>query len=311
MQKEILQNALKGERIKKSFSKAHTLDILSGPGLLRKIKRLFFLPEIYIPYLFTSKMHIDRESTSYLFWGKKIKIPLRDYDALALHIYGFAGGNEQELRLVKFLIKNITENDIFYDIGANYGFYTYLAEELCKEIHTFEPIPKIAEVVTKNTSKASNIFVNNVALSDTTGSVDLYMSESSGLSTINVSTIKTHTYTYSKSNKITVPTVTLDGYIAKHAKPTFLKIDVEGAEELVIKGGKIFFIEHSPTISLEIWSSNNGGEISMKAVEELRAIGYESFSINNNGDMVEASGYLSRMVASSGGDNFIFKKKKL
>jgi hypothetical protein len=35
--------------------------------------------------------------------------------------------------LIKFLIRNISDQDIFYDVGSNYGFYSLLAAELIKE----------------------------------------------------------------------------------------------------------------------------------------------------------------------------------
>ncbi|MBD3208564.1 MAG: hypothetical protein GF370_03870 [Candidatus Nealsonbacteria bacterium] len=42
-------------------------------------------------------------------------------------------GSPQEIRLIKFLIKNIQEKSIFYDVGANCGFYSLLVSALTEK----------------------------------------------------------------------------------------------------------------------------------------------------------------------------------
>ena len=74
-----------------------------------------------------------------------------------------------EYKLTKFFIKNLKEDDIFYDIGANYGFYSCLAAEFCKEVHLFEPIPFIFDNLKNNFKNHQNVFLNNIALSDKKG----------------------------------------------------------------------------------------------------------------------------------------------
>jgi FkbM family methyltransferase len=306
----LLIQALQSKKYLKRLRRARLFERLGGPGIARKIQRIVLTPNIYLPYVLYAKSGIshDKLFSTTLFWGRSIKIPLRDYDALALHMFGFAGGNDAEFKLTKFLAKNLGPDDVLYDIGANCGFYTYLGLELCKEVHTFEPIAILADAIQGNVHKDEVATINKMALSEKSGSIEFYVVGSSGLSTLNESVAKAHAPTQGMAEKITVPTMTLDDYVANHTKPTVLKIDAEGAEEQIIKGGATFFATYTPTIAMEIWGKENKWELSMKAADMLRGMGYRSFRLNSNGEPEEATGDLSVGVQATGADNFIFRK---
>ena len=110
------------------------------------------------------------------FWGRSMEVYLADRMSSGLYFFGVLHG--EELKIVKFLIKNFKENDNFYDIGANYGFYTLLAQEFIikVEIHAFEPLPKIFEILEKNAQikKFKNTFLNQIALYDKNGEIEFY-----------------------------------------------------------------------------------------------------------------------------------------
>ncbi len=298
------------EKLEESFRKIEKFEKFSGPGLIRKIKRLFFRPNIYITYLWYRFNPIKKREIR-LFWGKTINIIFKDKPPF-FSITGILP-DEAEHKLTKFFIKNLKEDDIFYDVGANYGFYTYLALEFCKEVHSFEPLPDAFENLKMNLENVENVFLNQVALSDKNGKAKIYLPANSGLdasdgSTIVEETIDKHHYKFSDS--LEIETITLDNYIKNHNKPTIIKLDVEGAESLVIKGGYEFFKNNSPIIAMEVWCSKEGGEISMEALEKLRELGYKSHLINKDGDLELLNGDLSLIVDQENlyNDNFIFKK---
>ncbi|HOM33485.1 MAG TPA: FkbM family methyltransferase [Candidatus Paceibacterota bacterium] len=291
----------------------HEKDILefekfSGPGIKRKIQRLIYSPKNYLPYISRKIFrNFFNDKTIKLFYGKELLIDNKDDEASRLVEFKTLGG-EAELRLTKFFIKNLDQGDIFYDIGANYGFYTCLAAEFCKEVHLFEPIPFVFDNLKDNLKDYQNVFLNNLALSDKKGKIDLFMPDVSGSSSIVKEVTQVQPYQFKQ--KIEVEADTLENYFKSHNFPSVIKLDVEGAESLVIEGGLEFFKNNSPIISLEVWSPKEGGRISMKAVEKLRNLGYQSYLINKNGELEKADGDLSIIVEKEGKGhgNFIFKK---
>lgn len=296
------------EKLEKSYKKFEKFNKFSGASFKNRLIRLFFYPNYYFNRFLKGKLFQNK--TTILFWGKKINLKTKETSFLLLN--GILP-ELAEYKLTKFFIKNLKENDIFYDIGANYGFYTYLALEFCKEVHLFEPIPFVFDNLKNNLKDYQNVFLNNIALSDKKGKIDLFIPESNSIistagSSIVQETTKAHSYQFKK--KIEVEADTLENYFKSHNLPNIIKIDVEGAEEIVINGGLEFFKNNSPIISLEVWPPKEGGEISMKAVEKLRNLGYQSYLINKNGELEKVTGDLSIVVDKQGleEDNFIFKK---
>ena len=292
------------EKLEKRYKKFERFNKYAGRGFINKIKKLLISPNIYIPYIF-SRFYLFRNYNfvTKLFWGKEIVFNIKDASAAMLHSSGLLLG---EYHLSKFFIKNLKENDVFYDIGANYGFYTYLALEFCQEVHSFEPLADVFEKLRYNLKEKKDSFLNNFAFSNKSGETFLYLSISSDVSTINKDTIGITPYKY--RDKINVKTFTLDKYLESHSRPTIIKIDVEGAENMVIDGGKEFFKNNSPIIAMEVWTGGNGRKISMRSVEMLRRLGFQSHYINFDGGIEKIDGDLSEVVRSCG-DNFIFLKR--
>lgn len=280
----------------------------AGPGIKRKLLRFIFAPKSLKINLLRRKIgffHKKLLRKSKLFWGKEIILDIKDWEGFQLNQLGFL--SNYEVKLTKFLIKYLKETDVFYDIGANYGFYTYLALEFVKEVHLFEPIPEVFEILELNLKGKKNVHLNKVALGDREKEEDFYFVEQgSGKSTLIESALK---YIYFPYRKIKVKIITLDEYVKNHTPPTFLKLDVEGAESLVIEGGSNFLKNFSPAISMEVWSKERGGKISQKAIEKLRSLGYNSYFIKEDGEIEISFGDLtSKILPPQEIDNFIFLK---
>lgn len=296
------------EKLDKSINKRFLIYSQSiGPGIINKFKRLFFAPDLYIPHLLLKFGIIKikpRKEIRQLFWGRKIFLQVDNDDA-----YFFCKIPPlSELNLIRFFIKNFKSNDVFYDIGANYGFYTYLGLEFCKEVHSFDPINYVIESIKENTiEEVSNkkLFLNNTALSNRMGKSNFYLYKKHIAGSSLVVDLKT-------KDKIVIEvfTITLDEYTRTHNLPTVIKIDVEGSEKLVIEGGINFFKNNAPIIAMEVWAKKHGGKISMEAVDLLRKLGYQSYYIDIEGEIHKIDGDLSEFVEkrNKGLDNFVFKK---
>ena len=223
-----------------------------------------------------------------------------------------------EIKLTKFLIKNLSDNSIFYDIGAHHGFFSVSAEELISdgEIHAFEPVPRSFNILKKNLSKDSNIFLNNKALFSRQGKIDFYEAKNiflSGSDTFNPNNLEGQfggQYSIQDFNKISVETTTLDKYCQDHKKPTFLKIDVEGSKQHVIEGGIEVLRNNQPVIAMEVWSNKLNNESQLRAAEHLYRLGYKSYKIKDDGDIeyvekIDPARDINQQFIT---DNFIFKK---
>jgi len=285
-----------------NFIKAHKK--LSGRGIYKKLARIFRFPYFYIPiffYKFSKFFSFKLEAEKGFFNFRKLKLPLYDFNSYLILTFNFIPLIE-EIKLTKFLVKNLSQKDIFYDIGENYGYYTYLALEFCKEVHSFEPIPDVFRYLSLNLQDQGNVFLNNVALTDVEGEVDIYYGTwNTGLSTLNKILVNNRENLF--GGKIKIKTITLDQYLQFHNKPTVVKIDVEGSEYLVLKGGSIFFKDCAPLIIIEILGEPYYGNVSSKSISFLFNLGYKAFKINYDGEILEAN----LQDLKEGGD-FIFQK---
>jgi len=291
------------EVLQKEFEKNY-----SGHGLLKKFKRLIRYRGKYLRYCFAKfRSHSIKINKTKTFWGADFLS-----GDFAFYSHGLIGGSE--IKLTKFLIKNIDDNSVFYDIGANVGYYSLLVKEISDsiEVHSFEPVPKTFEYLKKNLSKTQNIFFNQLAFFNKESQIDFYnMTEAgdSGCSTFNASRAKSLV----GFKKIKVQATTLDKYCANHSKPTFLKIDVEGAESQVIEGGIKTLKETSPIISMEVWRKPLDNASHLKAIEILYNLGYKSYKIDNEGELefiekIDPERDVLKEDSCDNFDNFIFRK---
>jgi FkbM family methyltransferase len=135
-----------------------------------------------------------------------------------------------------FLLKNLTEGEVFVDVGANIGYFSCLASKLVSNsglVVAFEPEHLNFMLLEANikTNRISNVICEKLAVADFIGSARLFLNpaEPGG-----------HTLfpRVRGMNYITVDVTTLDHYFItwKLPYPNIIKIDVEGAELSVLRG---------------------------------------------------------------------------
>ena len=132
------------------------------------------------------------------------------------------------------------------DIGAHVGIWTRrLAVDFC-EVIAFEPMSKHIECHKKNCEGLENITLNEIALSNVNNTQIMTTKDNnSGMSTLMTPRWKLPQTT------VIVETRTLDSY--NLPKVDFIKIDVEGWEEQVLKGGMDTILKYRPRMYVEIW----------------------------------------------------------
>jgi FkbM family methyltransferase len=158
------------------------------------------------------------------------------------------GIHEPEIQ--KVLAAHLKLGGVFYDIGANAGFFTLLASKLvgpAGAAFAFEPLPQNADVLAEQLSLnglPANWLVR-AAVGDRGGSVSFAPTDNTSTAGI---------VTDAGSGSISVQMITLDEFVIDHPPPTFLKIDVEGAEGLVIAGAAEVIRRHRPAMLVEVHS---------------------------------------------------------
>ncbi len=158
------------------------------------------------------------------------------------HLNSSNDNNKYDAMQVQLLSTHLREGDTAIDIGAHYGVYTILMAAMCGRtgrVVAFEPDPYARSVLERNLSLNSGLrrpVVESCACSDSCGEATLFSRGGNAQSSLVRSAVEfvpEHT-----SEKIQVPLVSLDSYIAEHKLPVprWVKIDPEGAEIRILKG---------------------------------------------------------------------------
>lgn len=143
--------------------------------------------------------------------------------------YGRYG--EVELHLLEFLCRRETDA---IDIGANDGSYVHYLRRHARKVIAFEPMPVLARAL-RDKFPGNDVAVEQVALSDREGTVELHMPVVDGVVVTGCSTISADaSETYPASRAIEVPMDRLDAVYK--GRVGFIKIDVEGHEQAVLDG---------------------------------------------------------------------------
>lgn len=156
--------------------------------------------------------------------------------------------------------------DVVVDVGAGVGEETIIFSSLVGvtgKVYSVEAHPKtfraLSYLVLSNSLK--NVIASNLALSDKSGTVKIEDTNNSlGNSILQVT----------NSNVFTIPAETFDEFVERHniQRIDFLKMNVEGAEQLIIKGmdKNIQYIKHL-SISCHDFRYHQGESIFFKTKE--------------------------------------------
>ena len=139
-------------------------------------------------------------------------------------------------------IKGFNKSDVFYDIGANIGFYSLLASKFMKtKTYSFEPDLMNARLLYENIikNKVSDIVtLIPMALSNRNYCADLHLSTLSYGDALHNLDNKSAIIEGASAGNINVPVFTLDNIVnqLEMKYPTKIKIDVDGIELKILEG---------------------------------------------------------------------------
>jgi FkbM family methyltransferase len=191
-------------------------------GMIKKaVKKFLYAKELYYPLKYSRAFHLYQ----LLFKQAEIK---------------------QQRREIAFYKSFLPPCKLIFDIGANDGHKTVAFLTMAEKVVCCEPDSQNFNILqTRFRNKKKRVILENKALSDKEGVAELHIHHpGSAFNTLSSKWMKLlendNMEKWDEQIKFTgtqtVKTTTLDQLIEKYGVPDFIKIDVEGFEQWVLKG---------------------------------------------------------------------------
>jgi len=175
----------------------------------------------------------------------------------------------------------VKKGDIVIDIGANVGYYTIFFSKLVgKEgkVYAFEPEPRAFLILKNKAKRLKNVILERKAVGDKNARIKFYVDKSIAGSSVYKDAI------YSLEACIEVDMISLDEYFRNlKDEIALIKMDVQGAEFLILKGMKNL-IKKVKAIIFEYWP--DGLKVSgiepLTLLSKLETNNFKLFYIDKN-----------------------------
>ena len=182
--------------------------------------------------------------------GYRMRVDLRSRTEVFAYYTG-----RYDTHLIAAATRMLPLGGVVLDLGGNIGFWSI---PMAKRgvVHAYEPVPGNAERLRENAQLngvAHRLAVHEVALSDSVGEVQITLREdfARGAGTGNAAIVIDSTD--ARFQTLTIPTSTLDAEVARLglASIDIVKLDVEGHEDLCLRGGRQALERFRPLMFVE------------------------------------------------------------
>lgn len=203
--------------------------------------------------------------------------------------WSYQGGHYYEVNVEHWLTKlaSMLKSPVFYDIGANLGYYSVLISGTAKQVYSFEPSPKTRRTLGINLAlnKRQNVRAFPYGLSDSEGQAKINIYSSNGNNSLFKRDIP-EGHSLKLRRQQTIELRKLDSLVDSESllPPDLIKIDVEGSELAALIGAKQTLKQHQPVVFFEYsaTTSHDAGYERSRLIKLLKPLGYDFFGLSTD-----------------------------
>jgi FkbM family methyltransferase len=226
-------------------------------------------------------------------WFERRRRGLRTQDAAAtirflgneFELHAASEGVSEELRLfgvhepsaTDAYLEELSPGDHVLDVGSNLGYYLLLAAQrvgMSGQVLGFEPAPGVYEILERNVQRSPyrNVRVSPWAMGAKSGTLEFFESEVPNWGSVFQDS------RLQQTRSTTVKARTVDDVVRENPgfHPKALRMDVEGAELMVLEGAKEVLRRYQPCLFIEFHNFALGWDAVRTALLDLRRLGYSS-----------------------------------
>lgn len=207
--------------------------------------------------------------------------------------YGARGPYWQERDYYQAFVAALTPASCVLDVGASFGLFTLGActHATSGRVYAFEPAPPAAALLERHlrlNRAEGRVECHRVAVGDRDGTCVLHVPPLHNMSSLGrPNTLIRPEWGEAAVASVEVPMVTLDSFCSSRGiSPDAIKIDVEGAEVMVLRGARGTLARHKPLVFCEVHPA------------QMEAIGH---SLAEFQSLVEELGYVATQIGPTRG----------
>lgn len=198
------------------------------------------------------------------------------------------------------------ENLVVYDVGASIGDFSSMVSKLRNvvQVYAFEPIPEVYSKLLRRMQHSPHAQCFNIALGDSKGLAEFYQSDyTPSSSLLPMGGLHRLEFPYTAHTKRRqVEVACLDDFVAERqlALPDFIKLDVQGFEDRVLRGGSrcLGHARHC-VLEMSLVSLYEGSLLFDDIYKIMRDLGYRFVGfvdqvIGRSGQIVQVDGVFER-----------------